>query len=98
MPGETGDGWGRQPRRANAAADGAIAGTPASANLAAGAFTTFASYPNTDVRARLLPVGTTTTPTADVTITGITNGPATVVFTPSATGSTATGFVVQPCS
>lgn len=79
-------------------ADGAVTGAPTSGNLAAGAFTTFASHANTNVRARLFDVGTTATPRADVTITGITNGPATVVFTPAATVGGATGFVVQPCT
>ena len=79
-------------------ADGAGTGTPTAGNIGAGAFTTFASSANTNVRARLFDVGTTATPRADVTITGVTNGPATVVFTPAIAAGGSTGFVVQPCT
>ena len=81
-------------------AEGEVTGTATVPNLGANAEANYASYPATDVRARLFDAGTTTTARGDVTIPALTNGAAnagTVIFTTPTETVTSSGFVVQPC-
>jgi hypothetical protein len=85
-------------------ATGTVAGTPTIANLGAFSATAtsgtaaFGSFANTNVRWRLFNTGTTTTPRADFTLAALpANNTTTVFFTPTASGGTATGFMVNPC-
>ncbi len=83
---------------------GTVSGTPTVSNLAAGTATgatsgtAFATYADTNTRAQLFDVGTTTGSRADFTLgTMPSNGVTTVVLTPAMTTGGATGFMVNPC-
>jgi hypothetical protein len=85
-------------------ATGTVSGTPTLANLGAysstgtSGTTAFGSYANTNTRYRLYNVGTTATARGDFTLgTMPSNNVTTVVFTPTATSGTTTGFMVNPC-